>query len=198
LSRQSVLGSVLFAQRLDGVDSHRALEMAKFLHERNPDLINDLKSKRPPCDRVGLTVQAKNETELEFVYRKVWEYMVSLTAKDCSLMISMQRVQPVMPMLAKAENRGSGMVSSSDDSESLESSSTDEDSDFEMVERERLSFENVIFDEASGLAFAVSVAVTDLDPKVPSSYAELMRKWSEKDYLMVAAFNGSQALEQKI
>lgn len=164
-----------------------------FLFRRNPDLISDLKTKRPPSGRVGLTSQAEDETELDFVYRKVWEYMVSLTAKDCSVMVSMQRVQSVIPSLAMT--RDSGMASSGEESESLESSSADEDSDLESAGHgSGMSYENIIFDERTGLAFAVSVAITDLDPKVPANYCELERKWREKDYLMVAAFNASQTL----
>ena len=127
-----------------------------FVYSRDAKLIEDLSNLRLPCD--------EKHTVEEEDYRRVFEYMVSLTAKDLSIMISMQRIV------------------SSDQCESYFTPSAKNEC-FAV-----LAGKGVIVLRVNGLDFLCRIAVTDLDPKVPSSIAELERKWHEKDVLMVSAF----------
>lgn len=116
--------------------------------------------------------------------------MVSLTAKDCSVMISMQRVERLPNSLEEdAFSSDELMASSSSDDDFGElPSPTSICSNEDLRNHDRA----VIMDDKTGLSFAVSVAITDLDPKVPSSFSDLERKWREKDYLMVSAFKATE------
>ena len=95
-------------------------------------------------------------------YRRVFDYMVSLTAKDLSIMISIQRMTSNQKIDIQTPKSTCKVVSAEKGV--------------------------IIFTDEKGLSFVCRIAVTDLDPKVPSSMAELERKWHEKDVLMVSAF----------
>ncbi|KAI1307950.1 Inositol-pentakisphosphate 2-kinase [Halotydeus destructor] len=104
LDANCVLGRVLSVQRLDTIGSEVALEYAKYLQDKNPNLISSISSEIPNPDNLGLASQADNESIYDFKYRKMWEFLVSLTAKDLSIMITMQRADEL-----KDDNLSCGM-----------------------------------------------------------------------------------------
>ncbi|XP_064476028.1 inositol-pentakisphosphate 2-kinase-like [Ornithodoros turicata] len=52
-----------------------------------------------PCPTLpkalGKPQQQVFESDLEFACRKIWEFLVALTARDCSIMLSLQRLSPL-------------------------------------------------------------------------------------------------------
>lgn len=297
LNSHSVLGSVYSAQRLDSVDSCRALVLAKYLvknHYKDDccQLMYDLKNKRP--QNIGSPCKLTNEKLEEFFFRKVWEFVVSLTAKDCSIMITMQRVIELPQESSFTVNCDEDDDVADDDDDEDDDEDVEEEEEEEEVSSEldlcdsndscdsecprevvgandevvdgcddelvdvgddvndhkencsndasddvshasNSSLENVPFvmshcplhkqqlhqgnrkqqlkqqqhqheqdeekkkeqklnglhllrDDASGQLFAVAIAITDLDPKLPQTYPELERKINLKDGLMVQSF----------
>lgn len=214
LEGMSVLGSVYSGQRLDSVDSYRALEMARFLHKQNPNLMSDLKEKR--LESIGSPVRLPSETLEEFFFRKVWEYIVSLTAKDCSIMITIQgvvknqrskisdsettEVDEVIENTSEIDmDMDSTSSSDSHDNDSYENSDNRRARRGTLIQTEDPSTNgnittfneddaHLIQDEVTGNWFAVSVAITDLDPKLPSRYPDLEKKILEKDSFIIDSF----------
>ncbi|XP_054163652.1 inositol-pentakisphosphate 2-kinase-like [Oppia nitens] len=88
----SVLEAVLRMQKLDSLDSEFANEMLDQLSlkdNNNFDFLHDL----PPKSRLFVSdISVKNETTEELIERKVFQFLVSLTAKDISIMIAIQRL----------------------------------------------------------------------------------------------------------
>lgn len=229
LEGMSVLGSVYSAQRLDSVDSYRALEMARFMQKQNPQFMADLRSRR--LESIGSPVRLPNESLEDFYFRKVWEYIVSLTAKDCSIMITIQRVtENTRSSISDIEDAVDASTEDDDVIENrsefdmdLDSSSSDNESYAKIEKRRETVIEiksptkenkinslaneediDLIYDEATGNYFSFSVAITDLDPKLPLTYPDLEKKIQEKDSLMIASFteflnnNDNHILHKKV
>lgn len=257
LNSHSVLGSVYSGQKLDSVDSSRALDLARYLVKRNSNLILDLKMKQPPI--IGSPCRLQTETLDEFYFRKVWEFVVSLTAKDCSIMITMQKVNELPSETSSSESSSGNCDEDAVEEEEEEVSSeldlcdSNDSSDLicprqevvvdgcddelanvvdgvnghkgncfndasdDVSQASTSSLENAPFvmsqfplheqiqqqqqkptqqsnglhlirDDVSGQLFAIAIAITDLDPKLPQTYPELERKINQKDYLMVQSF----------
>lgn len=93
LTKKSVLYHVLKAQQLDTIGIHRATYMLDWLlKNNNPEMVLDQLS--CPCKPPGFgsSHQLAHESRYDFYIRKVWEFLVSMTAKDCSLMITFQGI----------------------------------------------------------------------------------------------------------
>ncbi|CAG2177471.1 unnamed protein product [Oppiella nova] len=86
----SVLEAVLWAQRLDCVDSKLASEMLRTMSEKENNNFSHFSC--PPNAKELVREDVPHESELESLQRKVYQFLVSLTAKDCSVMIAMQRL----------------------------------------------------------------------------------------------------------
>ncbi|KAI1307943.1 Inositol-pentakisphosphate 2-kinase [Halotydeus destructor] len=157
LDRFSVLGHVLSVQKLDTIEAGQAMEYAKYFQQKNGDFIALLSSRVPSLDNVGSSHRCKNEDEDDYRYRKVWEFMVSLTAKDLSVMMIMQRIEAIdeLDWSRACDNEGNKIKVVTDD---------------------------------KGVTYACSISVTDLDPKCPSSFEELDKKWFQKDLKIVKAY----------
>lgn len=98
LPKSCVLSSVLRAQKLDSIGAHKALYMLKWLLEQSKleskvDVLEELSKPQMPFG-FGSSHQLPSETKQQYYFRKVWEFLVSLTAKDCSIIITMRRVSP--------------------------------------------------------------------------------------------------------
>lgn len=98
LPKSSVLHSVLRAQKLDTIGPHGAQFMLDWLvndvdREKDVDILEELnKPQMPEC--FGSLYQLPQESTQQFYFRKVWEFLVSLTAKDCSIIITLRRISP--------------------------------------------------------------------------------------------------------
>lgn len=272
LNSHSVLGCVFSAQKLDSIGSSLALDLTRRLYGKlNENLIHQLKSKQPPSVLIGSPCRLRAyETFDQFCFRKVWEFVVSLTAKDCSIMITMQRVNriPDEETSSSGETSSSSSSSSSssgncdevdvdqDEDDGEEAPSSSESSQLDMCEsndscdsicpcqvvnltlhsdkqtfnvtddgkkaptlrsndtsndtrkksqlisQSSVSHESVckshissanglhiIRDDVTDQLFAIAIAITDLDPKLPATYRELERKINQKDDMMVQEFN---------
>lgn len=98
LPKSCVLSSVLRAQRLDSIGAHKAFYMLRWLLEQSRlasevDILEELSKPQMPFG-FGSLHQLPNETKERYYFRKVWEFLVSLTAKDCSIIVTMRRVCP--------------------------------------------------------------------------------------------------------
>lgn len=90
----SVLDVILEAQKLDTIDSSIACDMFDYITLmaiNNEYIIDKLNCSSVPAS-FDCEKQLIGETKLDYYSRKVWQFLVSLTAKDCSIMISMQRL----------------------------------------------------------------------------------------------------------
>lgn len=121
--------------------------------------MQELKSQHRRPSKIGSPQRLSTESLEDFFFRKVWEYIVSLTAKDCSIMITMQRIR--------------------------------EDT---FVNKSQLRGLTVIQDDLFKGSYLVATSITDLDPKLPATFADLERKIREKDSLMVASYNESHTI----
>lgn len=139
--------------------------------------MTELKNKERRPASIGSPHRLPSETLDEYFFRKVWEFIVSLTAKDCSIMITLQRV---------CQNDVREVTSEYEDSDSSCDSHQPLDKYNESLDQ------NLIRDEMTGQLYAVSVAITDLDPKLPETFSDLERKMRQKDYLMIASFQESK------
>lgn len=93
-----VLSSVLRAQKLDTIGAHEALQMLEWLIENaktngNIDILEELSKPQIPPG-FGTPYQLPYESKHQYYFRKVWEFLVSLTAKDCSIIITIRRISP--------------------------------------------------------------------------------------------------------
>lgn len=99
LPQSCVLASVLRAQRLDSIGAHEANYMLEWLLEdakltnNNIDILEELSRPQMPAG-FGAPYQLPYETKQQYYFRKVWEFLVSLTAKDCSIIITIRRISP--------------------------------------------------------------------------------------------------------
>lgn len=99
LPKVCVLSSVLRAQRLDTIGPHEALRMLDWLIEdakirgTGVDILEELSKPQMPIG-FGSPHQLVMETKQQYCFRKVWEFLVSLTAKDCSIIITMRQINP--------------------------------------------------------------------------------------------------------
>lgn len=95
LPQSSVLFNVLRAQKLDSIGPHEALRMLNWLLEQaksdKNDVLEELSKPQMPAG-FGSLHQLPNETRQQYYFRKVWEFLVSLTAKDCSIIVTMRRI----------------------------------------------------------------------------------------------------------
>lgn len=93
LPKSSVLYHVLMAQKLDNIGIHKADSMLDWLLQNNDseNLFARLTSSRQPSGFKS-PHQLANETKNDYYIRKVWEFLVSMTAKDCSMMVTFQRI----------------------------------------------------------------------------------------------------------
>lgn len=134
--------------------------------DRYPNFMAELKSKHRRPAEIGSPGRLNNESLEDFFFRKVWEYIVSLTAKDCSIMITMQRI----------DKKGSNF-------------------DTSLLNRGKCPIRGfeIIEEDLSKEQFLITTSITDLDPKLPATFSDLERKIKEKDYLMVASYNESHS-----
>lgn len=167
----SVLGSILRAQKLDKLDSLKAVELYESLCERYQvlkavhydwpsDLVNSFANEKYITFVEAFI--AANLVDLE----KFWSFLVSLTAKDCSLMVAIQRAEYFS---------NSGVVQSSS------SSNTSSTPIWCSVHRE----------PTTGHRYVVSISLTDLDFK----QAYKVERSLHNDRRMVKAFWGALAKE---
>ena len=97
LPSSCVLSSVLRAQKLDTVGAHDANFMLDWLIEdaknrmTDVDILEELSTPHMPYG-FGSAYQLPQESKQQYYFRKVWEFLVSLTAKDCSIIITIRRV----------------------------------------------------------------------------------------------------------
>ncbi|XP_077488184.1 inositol phosphate kinase 1 isoform X1 [Amblyomma americanum] len=101
LPRGSVLDRVLRTQRLGSIDVAAAYPLYLSLKDslqcagEKVPLAEYLKDGHPaPClpKAVGCRDRQNYETDHVFACRKIWEFLVALTARDCSIMLSLQRL----------------------------------------------------------------------------------------------------------
>lgn len=93
LPESSVLGKILKIQKLDNIGVHEASYMLKWLQENETDtrgLVNLNIAQRPNgfSNRDKLSFESKGD----FYFRKVWEFLISMIAKDCSILITLHRI----------------------------------------------------------------------------------------------------------
>lgn len=93
LPEGSVLYHVLKAQQIDSIGIHNATSMLEWLlANHDPDTVySQLSSLRQPPG-FGSPHQLTYESKYNYYIRKVWEFLVSMTAKDCSLMVTFRRI----------------------------------------------------------------------------------------------------------
>jgi len=96
LPRSCVLACVLRAQRLDSIGAHEALYMLEWLLEnsnysRKAEILEELSKPQLP-NGFGSMHQLPDESKQQYYFRKVWEFLVSLTAKDCSIIVTLRRI----------------------------------------------------------------------------------------------------------
>lgn len=99
LPKSCVLSSILQAQKLDSIGAHEAMNMLEWLldHQRNLnseqklDIIEELSRPKVPIG-FGSIHRLPHESTQQFYFRKVWEFLVSLTAKDCSIIVTLRRI----------------------------------------------------------------------------------------------------------
>lgn len=111
LPKASVLSSVLQAQRLDSIGPFGArymldwlLEHAKYSGDKK-DVLEELSTPQVPLG-FGHPSQLPTESKRDYYFRKVWEFLVSLTAKDCSIIITIRRVASASCELALRQKPG--------------------------------------------------------------------------------------------
>lgn len=95
LPRSCVLASVLRAQRLDSIGAFEARHMLEWLLEQSgdkTDILEELSTPQVPPN-FGHPCQLPTESQRDYYFRKVWEFLVSLTAKDCSIIITIRRLR---------------------------------------------------------------------------------------------------------
>lgn len=95
LPKGSILDRVLKVQMLDTLDITEIyslfLELREFSQNQSKDVVGIYSRCQIPL-YLGEKSRMPNETELEFASRKVWEFLVALTLKDCSLMLVFKRL----------------------------------------------------------------------------------------------------------
>lgn len=96
LPSSCVLASVLRAQQLDTIGAYEARQMLDWLLENCSDSMDVLEElSKPQMPRgFGSPCRLQFETREQYYFRKVWEFLVSLTAKDCSIIITVRRISP--------------------------------------------------------------------------------------------------------
>lgn len=99
LPKSCVLACVLKAQKLDTIGAHEALHMLEWLIESGKDettggdILEELNRPHLP-NGFGSTHQLSSESKQQYHFRKVWEFLVSLTAKDCSIIVTLRQISP--------------------------------------------------------------------------------------------------------
>ena len=97
LPQSCVLSSVLRAQKLDTIGPYEANRMLNWLladaksSKSKFDILEELSRPHKPTG-FGSPYQLPLETTHQYYLRKVWEFLVSLTAKDCSIIVTLRRV----------------------------------------------------------------------------------------------------------
>lgn len=94
LPSSCVLSSVLRAQKLDTVGANDANLMLDWLIEdakTDVDMLEELSAAHMPHG-FGSAYGLAQESKQQFYFRRVWEFIVSLAAKDCSIIITVRRV----------------------------------------------------------------------------------------------------------
>ena len=157
LDRRSVLGCILRGQLLGSVSGREALSMANFLLNKNPHFVQQLANSNFVHEKQS-PHQWDHESLEEYYLRLLWQFYVSLTFKDCSIMMTMQRLDTDTASAAAA----------------LAGDTCCDD---------RQSACNLIVDKRTSGVFAVNLAVVDLDPKFPEFFAQL-EKTSRKRLLL--------------
>lgn len=93
LPEGSVLYHVLKAQQIDTIGIHNATSMLEWLLQNNePGEVYSMLSSPQQPPGFGSPHQLTYESRFNFYIRKVYEFLVSMTAKDCSMMITFQRI----------------------------------------------------------------------------------------------------------
>lgn len=146
LPRSCVLASVLRAQKLDTIGAHEASYMLQWLmsHRSNSGHANALEelSKPQMIEGFGSAHRLPHERQYEYYFRKVWEFLVSLTAKDCSIIITLRRLNPAIVAM---------------DDEWLDAASKH----YSSIRT------NLLRDTRTGCAYLFNVGIADLDQKMP-------------------------------
>uniref|UniRef100_T1L4U4 Inositol-pentakisphosphate 2-kinase n=2 Tax=Tetranychus urticae TaxID=32264 RepID=T1L4U4_TETUR len=207
LRRKCVLETVLKLQKLDTIGSFKALTMLNHLKQTAPELAILLDNYSDSLGEVdhffpsslGSPERSNNETESNYFFRKIWEYLISMMAKDCSIMISMQRIKPnqrLSPLftpLSSSEMPSSLFPSTSSVSTPSSSSLPSKSSPITLDARENEEKSqlikssqkcHIIMDEMSQTYYAVSIAIIDLDLKRTSNITEIYKK----DLKLIDAF----------
>ncbi|KAH7947732.1 hypothetical protein HPB52_015413 [Rhipicephalus sanguineus] len=113
LPRGCILDRVLQAQRLGSIDVSTAyplyLSLKDTLHcaGEKPPLLEYLKDGYPAPflpKAMGCHDRQNYETDHTFACRKIWEFLVALTARDCSIMLSLQRLSSAAKVLTWEED----------------------------------------------------------------------------------------------
>lgn len=154
-----------------------------------------------PFESLGSPARLSRESEVDFCMRKLLEYLISLIAKDCSIMISMQRIenpchngstirgnhQFMMPQktrinkMKKAISRiyPNGCGGNNNHHYHLRNNISENSSP-------RI---RIIRDKINKSWYAVSIAITDLDFKKSSKIVQVYKR----EVKMIEAFNNRLA-----
>ncbi|XP_042906492.1 inositol-pentakisphosphate 2-kinase isoform X2 [Parasteatoda tepidariorum] len=89
LPRDCVLQRVLNLQLLDKLDIQTVYSLLNMIRKSNDETSNSIgcysRSEIPP--HLGEKQKAKSESDYQYASRKVWEFIMALVAKDCSIML---------------------------------------------------------------------------------------------------------------
>ncbi|KAF7495229.1 Inositol-pentakisphosphate 2-kinase [Sarcoptes scabiei] len=146
LSSRSLLHSILQAQKLDQLDSFKAIKLFELLSFRY-----DRFKKNLSIDRNNGDDRVVEESFNKFILQnfqelyQLWMFSLSLTAKDCSIMIALHRLDSDTKQLELFE------IATSQPSSTSSSSTTMFD----------------VFDEITEKYFLTKLAIIDLDFKPP-------------------------------
>ncbi|KAG9508835.1 Inositol-pentakisphosphate 2-kinase, partial [Fragariocoptes setiger] len=148
--KNCILASVLRVQKLDTIGANSALRMLQWLMSQCQISNATIKSLNAPVlpHNLGSPFRQMNESKANYYYRKVWEFLVSMTAKDCSIMLSMQRLK--------------------DSERELRSS---------IENADRFLQNHVIIDPETGARYVFSLGITDLDQKSAHNIARTCKKY---------------------
>ncbi|XP_029851466.3 inositol-pentakisphosphate 2-kinase [Ixodes scapularis] len=110
LPRGCVLDRILQIQRLGSMDvtavypHYLSLKEALQCPNESLSALEYLEDGHPSPSlpkALGFPNQQVYETDLEFTCRKIWEFLVALTARDCSIMLSLQKLSPATRVYPK-------------------------------------------------------------------------------------------------
>lgn len=111
LPSNCVLGKILQIQKLDSIDITHIYSMFlkikgfsnDFTNNSNLYLRNGYPKNEIPIE-LGKSERQSSETELSYISRKIWEFLVALSAKDFSVMVVLQRLSEKSVSIVPSEH----------------------------------------------------------------------------------------------